>query len=70
MWTKGRFLWRTPPKLCTTRGKPLWTTPHLPVDHRPDLRIYHPEAVGKKNFPSRLKIATNGTEKITARYAM
>ncbi|TGB05666.1 hypothetical protein E4099_19070 [Streptomyces palmae] len=64
MWTKDHFLWRTSPILCTTRGTVLWTSPHSPQDHPSDLRVLHPQAVGKKNFPSRPKIATNGTEKI------
>ncbi|TVL92358.1 hypothetical protein CD790_11720 [Streptomyces sp. SAJ15] len=67
MWTRERFLWRTPLNLCTTRGTALWTTPHTPLRHGSDLRILLPRAVRKKNFLGQRKIATKGTEKIALR---
>ncbi|GHG59417.1 hypothetical protein GCM10018779_25800 [Streptomyces griseocarneus] len=65
MWMSGPSLWRTPPNLCTVRGKALWTNTQSPPSHRPDLRFCHPLAVEEKNFPDRAEIATNDAEKIT-----
>ncbi|MQS38056.1 hypothetical protein FFZ77_21270 [Streptomyces katsurahamanus] len=54
------MLWRTRQNLCTDRGTALWTKSCRARCTRSDLHLFHPLAVGKKNFPARAKIRTNG----------
>ncbi|GAA2476266.1 hypothetical protein GCM10010406_10490 [Streptomyces thermolineatus] len=65
LWTTGPRLWRSPPNLCTARGKELWTSTQSSDAQSSDLRLRRPLPVHEKNFPDRTKITTNGAPLIT-----
>lgn len=54
------MLWRTRLILCTDQGTAVWTNSYPTHEKRPDLQLFHPPAVGEKNFHGWIKITPNG----------